>query len=280
MAQQKHTQTDNEAVTHCPITHAHFQDPVVASDGHTYERKAITEWLGKAQTSPITRENISTTLFQNFKVKQMLQLFNPEVTNQAHVLLRGIHDLELEHLASEVRSDRDQSYLSGLVPTLIRLQAENNEPKITMTSSVNAAYHYVVSTTNVKTDLPIVVPSMPQYSSDIMKWCDQASEIVNFIATTHNAAALGIFRQLRVLITHFRNTIKEREKLRMECQKISSDLEKHVPQSAILLCKEQTIHSSPEFQSLIDIYFEPVYTMKLLHGTFDKTCSKHFRTPT
>ena len=278
MAKQKHTQT--EEVTHCPITHAPFQDPVVASDGHTYERKAITEWLGKAQTSPITRENISTTLFQNFKVKQIIHILKPEISTQAQVLLRDLHDLELEHLAAEVRSDKDQSYLAGLVPTLIRLQAENNKPTITVASSANAAYHYVVSTANVKTDLPIVVPPMPKYSSDIMHWCDKASGLVNFIATTHDDAVLSLLMQLKVLITHFRNTIKEREKLRMECQKISSNFEKHVPQSAILLCNERTLHRSPEFQSLIDIYFEPVYTMKLLHGTLDEACSKHFRAPT
>ena len=38
----------------CPITLEIFRDPVVASDGHTYERKAIEEWIQKNGTSPIT----------------------------------------------------------------------------------------------------------------------------------------------------------------------------------------------------------------------------------
>ena len=29
----------------CPITHEVFRDPVVASDGHTYEREAIESWI-------------------------------------------------------------------------------------------------------------------------------------------------------------------------------------------------------------------------------------------
>jgi len=34
-------------------------DPVIAQDGHTYERKNITEWVEKNGTSPITREPLS-----------------------------------------------------------------------------------------------------------------------------------------------------------------------------------------------------------------------------
>ena len=30
-------------------------DPVIAADGHTYERTAITEWLKRQHTSPVTQ---------------------------------------------------------------------------------------------------------------------------------------------------------------------------------------------------------------------------------
>ncbi|KAH8058432.1 ubiquitin-protein transferase [Aureococcus anophagefferens] len=41
---------------YCPITHELFGDPVVlAGDGHTYERRAITEWFQRGNaTSPLT----------------------------------------------------------------------------------------------------------------------------------------------------------------------------------------------------------------------------------
>ena len=39
----------------CPITCDIFNDPVIASDGHTYERTAILEWIRQAGTSPLTR---------------------------------------------------------------------------------------------------------------------------------------------------------------------------------------------------------------------------------
>ncbi len=38
----------------CPITQDMMQEPVVASDGHTYERTAIELWLKNNNTSPMT----------------------------------------------------------------------------------------------------------------------------------------------------------------------------------------------------------------------------------
>ena len=38
----------------CPITHEVMRDPVVLSDGHTYERREIFRWLCTHDTSPLT----------------------------------------------------------------------------------------------------------------------------------------------------------------------------------------------------------------------------------
>lgn len=38
----------------CPLTLELFVDPVVAADGHTYERASIEEWFAKQCTSPLT----------------------------------------------------------------------------------------------------------------------------------------------------------------------------------------------------------------------------------
>ena len=46
----------------CPITHTVMTDPVVASDGHSYERSAIERWLGDGNTrSPKTNVALSST---------------------------------------------------------------------------------------------------------------------------------------------------------------------------------------------------------------------------
>jgi len=38
----------------CPITYELMADPVFATDGHTYERDAIEQWLVRKTTSPKT----------------------------------------------------------------------------------------------------------------------------------------------------------------------------------------------------------------------------------
>ena len=46
---------DNDELT-CPITYETFHDPVTATDGHVYEREAITKWILLKGTSPLTRQ--------------------------------------------------------------------------------------------------------------------------------------------------------------------------------------------------------------------------------
>lgn len=64
----------------CPITLQVMKDPVLASDGHTYERKAIQEWIEKQQTegedvtSPLTREVLTPDrLIPNHFAKSCIQ---------------------------------------------------------------------------------------------------------------------------------------------------------------------------------------------------------------
>lgn len=40
----------------CPITMVLMKDPVLASDGYTYEKEAIQQWLRSNTISPLTRE--------------------------------------------------------------------------------------------------------------------------------------------------------------------------------------------------------------------------------
>lgn len=36
----------------CPITRELMRDPVIAADGHTYDREAVEMWLRNHDTSP------------------------------------------------------------------------------------------------------------------------------------------------------------------------------------------------------------------------------------
>eukprot|EP01117_Protostelium_nocturnum_P016461 TRINITY_DN650_c0_g1_i13.p1 TRINITY_DN650_c0_g1~~TRINITY_DN650_c0_g1_i13.p1 ORF type:complete len:502 (-),score=228.09 TRINITY_DN650_c0_g1_i13:47-1552(-) len=61
----------------CPITQEPMSNPVMASDGHTYERAAIEEWFGRRKrTSPMTGADLDDLkLVPNHTVKSMIQGF-------------------------------------------------------------------------------------------------------------------------------------------------------------------------------------------------------------
>ena len=64
-----------DEVLECPLTRERFVDPVIADDGHTYERSAIIQWLRGASTSPMTRQSMSLdSLRPNYLVKQILEI--------------------------------------------------------------------------------------------------------------------------------------------------------------------------------------------------------------
>jgi hypothetical protein len=57
----------------CPITQEVMDDPVIATDGFTYERRSIESWLTKCKTSPITREPLSRkSLVPNLSFRQLI----------------------------------------------------------------------------------------------------------------------------------------------------------------------------------------------------------------
>jgi len=57
----------------CPITHEVMTDPVVASDGMTYERQAIREVLDRGNgLSPLTREVLARDVFPNFGLRKCI----------------------------------------------------------------------------------------------------------------------------------------------------------------------------------------------------------------
>ncbi|KAL0476932.1 hypothetical protein AKO1_006471 [Acrasis kona] len=74
--------TDNQKVLHdvlsnmliCPITQEIFTEPVILSDGNTYEKEAILKWLVDHNTSPITREKLSSrVMVPNYMIQSLIR---------------------------------------------------------------------------------------------------------------------------------------------------------------------------------------------------------------
>jgi len=58
----------------CPITSELMVDPVTASDGHSYERSAITQWLAHRNMSPKTGLALaSTALVPNHNLRNVIE---------------------------------------------------------------------------------------------------------------------------------------------------------------------------------------------------------------
>ena len=93
----------------CPITNEPFTDPVIASDGHTYERLAIEEWFKNHNTSPMTRSIINKNLIPNFIIKSELNSLRSPVIEETPIynydINYNIHQNESYCLINCVQND-------------------------------------------------------------------------------------------------------------------------------------------------------------------------------
>jgi len=88
----------------CPITHEVMEDPVIAQDGHTYERKAIERWfaMGKC-TSPKTGASLmSIQLTPNHTMQRLIQ----DIKAQVPVLAR--HQLVLQNIDQTIQLRKEE----------------------------------------------------------------------------------------------------------------------------------------------------------------------------
>lgn len=93
----------------CPITGEMMVDPVIDNGGHSYEREAISEWLLRSETSPITREYLSLDMLtSNRALKEAIASWSAlvsrlqqreleslsRVEEQARILRRRLFEIE------------------------------------------------------------------------------------------------------------------------------------------------------------------------------------------
>ena len=80
-----------------------MSDPVVASDGHTYERAAIMAVLGPqgSKVSPLTREPLEPSLVQNWALLRHSQSYDEEMMRVAEMAAAAAVKAERERRRSE-----------------------------------------------------------------------------------------------------------------------------------------------------------------------------------
>ncbi|CAF1058122.1 unnamed protein product [Rotaria sordida] len=76
--------TSNDLLS-CPISFVLFHDPVVAQDGHTYERAAIEDWIRRNGKSPITQQQLSIKhLYPNHLETRIVDSFEEFTRNKKY----------------------------------------------------------------------------------------------------------------------------------------------------------------------------------------------------
>jgi TPR repeat protein len=83
----------------CPITQVIMEDPVIAQDGHTYERAAIKDWLDRGNpTSPKTGAMLlSTELIPNHTMRSLIQ----DIKEQ--VLVLATHKVDMQNIEVAIK---------------------------------------------------------------------------------------------------------------------------------------------------------------------------------
>ena len=85
-----------------------MRDPVVAADGHTYERAAIARWLGQSDKSPLTGSILShKDLVPNYMLLSSLQerATTTTLVPPRAVLLDAEDDDDDDEVTAEVNID-------------------------------------------------------------------------------------------------------------------------------------------------------------------------------
>ncbi len=59
----------------CPINGTLMRNPVMCTDGHSYEKCAIDEWFKRSNKSPLTNVPISTILIPNITLRKSIEEF-------------------------------------------------------------------------------------------------------------------------------------------------------------------------------------------------------------
>jgi serine/threonine protein kinase len=117
--------TSNDSLL-CPLTLDLFRDPVVAQDGHTYERNAIEEWIRKNGTSPLTRQPLSIQhLIPNITVKKIVDSFETSTRNKNYQFILDV-DVKKKKGRPLFQATGKAIYHAEWLPT------NNNQPEIVL----------------------------------------------------------------------------------------------------------------------------------------------------
>ena len=118
----------------CPISLSVMIDPVMAQDGHTYEKTKITKWIKDNKNSPMTRAPMTSDFFPNIAIRNIIQkivdegYLNMDLVNE-YLERQRLPPLEIRKrirhiIANKLKNLSSQSFLfeedKGYMPVNIK----------------------------------------------------------------------------------------------------------------------------------------------------------------
>mmetsp|Transcript_7580 Transcript_7580/g.11009 ORF Transcript_7580/g.11009 Transcript_7580/m.11009 type:complete len:339 (-) Transcript_7580:9-1025(-) len=114
----------------CPITQELMKDPVVAEDGHTYERSSLITWFNMGRTrSPVTNSFLTSTtdaLLPNLAVGSMANVHREKLAKELVAICEGVKK-RLQRKGSSSSVGYDISGVSVRIEGLLDAGADPND---------------------------------------------------------------------------------------------------------------------------------------------------------
>mmetsp|Transcript_510 Transcript_510/g.833 ORF Transcript_510/g.833 Transcript_510/m.833 type:complete len:341 (+) Transcript_510:192-1214(+) len=116
----------------CPITQELMKDPVVAEDGHTYERSSLITWFNMGRTrSPVTNSFLTSTtdaLLPNLAVGSMANVHREKLAKELIAICEGVRKRQQQRLKQQKGSvGYDISGVSVRIEGLLDAGADPND---------------------------------------------------------------------------------------------------------------------------------------------------------
>ena len=113
----------------CPISQCIMKNPVIASDGNTYEESQIKQWMERSNESPISREPLRADLVTNRALKEAIEQFIAQHKNNINFENKQVVAAQR---ISQIQKEQINLKATALNKTTIKLtiEPENKDSRI------------------------------------------------------------------------------------------------------------------------------------------------------
>lgn len=125
----------------CPIAKTIMEDPVLAMDGHTYDRRSIEQWFQTKVTSPLTGLTLpSKTLFANIAMRKVIDEHRERAKTVPKHNFASVTDAVTAHLKKKPASHHDSCFCATCRQEVIEALHESAAMEVQINELTTALY--------------------------------------------------------------------------------------------------------------------------------------------